>query len=846
MVIRGRGKLGYINGEIPRPTTADPTYATWELNNSIVMAWLINSMEGHISRTYLFFKTVKDMWDAVKENYSDLGNASQVFEIKLKLKDIRQGTLKVTHYYNNLKILWQELDMYYEADWSEGLEHTKFMTHLNNERLYEFLAGLNRELDEVRGRILGRSPLPTIGEAFAEVRREEKHRLVMMGDSKEPKHVTTIGNQSTETSALISRATQGTALNIAFESNNQSSWILDSGASDHMTGNSTLFHTYTPCHDKSRIRIADGSYSPVAGVGEEQKSGRMIGTAKVDDGLHVWNKDSTQGGLALSTSKEDTIMLWHRSDLWGASRVKNITGARWFITFIDDHTRVCWVYLLKEKSETPKVFQHFHSMVRTQFNSTIHTLHTDNGREYFNSVLSPYLSDQGIIHQSSCPDTPQQNGISERKNRHLLAVARAIMFTMNVPKYLWGEAVLTACHLINRMPSKVLNFQTPLNTLLKSFPLFRVPNLPAKIFGCKVFVHNHQPNQSKLDPRAHTCIFIGYSPIQKGYKCYSPTLRRMFISRDVTFFEHEPYFAASHLQGEIFKEDETLNTLLIIPHDPTTTITNKPNNQGAVVIPDLETVSPVQQQEISPILPNNNTTTEVYSRRNRSPETDTAVPIASPTEDCSRTEVSPPSPSIYLLIAVRKGTRSCTQHPISRFVSYGNLSKSYKAFVTNVDSVKTPKNIEEALKSAEWRQAVMEEMKALKNNETWEVSDLPKEKKIVGCKWIFTTKFKPDGCIDRYKARLVAKGFTQTYGLDYDKTFALVAKLNTIRVLLSLAANLDWHLTQLDVKNTFLNGELSEEVYMDFPPGFEESKGQVCKLKKSLYGLKQSPRAWFS
>ncbi|XP_040948287.1 uncharacterized protein [Gossypium hirsutum] len=265
------------------------------------------------------------------------------------------------------------------------------------------------------------------------------------------------------------------------------------------------------------------------------------------------------------------------------------------------------------------------------------------------------------------------------------------------------------------------------------------------------------------------------------------------------------------------------------------------------------------QQEFNTALPNDNTSTEVqqpldqgkqqiqvYSRRNRSLETDTAVPITSPTDDCSETEVPPPSPSIYLPIAVRKGTRSCTQHPISRFVSYGNLSKSYKAFVTNVDSIKIPKNIEEALESAEWRQAVMEEMKALKNNETWEVSDLPKGKKTVGCKWIFTTKFKPDGRIDRYKARLVAKGFTQTYGLDYNETFAPVAKLNTARVLLSLAANLDWHLTQLDVKNAFLNGELNEEVYMDFPPGFEENKDQVCKLKKSLYGLKQSPRAWFS
>lgn len=138
-----------------------------------------------------------------------------------------------------------------------------------------------------------------------------------------------------------------------------------------------------------------------------------------------------------------------------------------------------------------------------------------------------------------------------------------------------------------------------------------------------------------------------------------------------------------------------------------------------------------------------------------------------------------------------------------------------------------------------------EEMRALQTNCTWDVVPLPPGKKIVGCQWIFTIKHKADGSVERYKATLVAKGYTQKYGVDYNETFAPMVKINTIRILIFVAANQNWPLLQFDVKNAFLHRELQEEVYMDLPPRVSEKTGMVCKLKRALYGLKQSPQAWF-
>ncbi|RVW96204.1 Retrovirus-related Pol polyprotein from transposon RE1 [Vitis vinifera] len=203
--------------------------------------------------------------------------------------------------------------------------------------------------------------------------------------------------------------------------------------------------------------------------------------------------------------------------------------------------------------------------------------------------------------------------------------------------------------------------------------------------------------------------------------------------------------------------------------------------------------------------------------------------------------------NLDLPITVRKGTRECTNqplYPLSHYVSLKHLSPAHKNFIVSLNTTIIPNTVSEALKKREWKDAMREEISALEKNKTWEIVERPKGKNIVDCKWIFTLKYKADGSLERHKARLVVKGYTQTYGVDYQETFAPVAKMNTVRILLSLVARYNWQLLQYEVENAFLHGDLDEEIYMNIPSGFEGNTGnKVCKLKNALYGLKQSPRA---
>ena len=227
--------------------------------------------------------------------------------------------------------------------------------------------------------------------------------------------------------------------------------------------------------------------------------------------------------------------------------------------------------------------------------------------------------------------------------------------------------------------------------------------------------------------------------------------------------------------------------------------------------------------------------TQVYTRRQN-------PPVFGPPSAASTSDPVPDD----LPIALRKGRCQCV-NPISLFCTYNQWSSHSCSFIASLDSISLPNTFQEALFHLGWCSVMIEEMDALNGNGTWNLVHLPTGKKAIGYRWVFVVKVNPDGLISRLKARLMAKGYAQTYGVDYSDTFSPVAKMTSIRLFISLAATHNWDLHQLDIKNAFLHGDLQEEVYMEQPPGFvaQGEIGKVCRLRKSLYGLKQSPRAWF-
>lgn len=481
------------------------------------------------------------------------------------------------------------------------------------------------------------------------------------------------------------------------------------------------------------------------------------------------------------------------TDVCGPFTPASWDGQKVFVSFIDDFTHFTAVYVLKSKGDVLDAFRKYAAMATVHFGTRIARLRSDNGGEYINANFVQFCEEAGIVMEPTVPYTPQQNGVAERMNRTIMERARSMLDDAGFKRSMWNEAVLTAVHLINRSPTTALaENRTPYEMWFGHKP--NVSRL--RVFGSKAFCHVPKEKRTKLDAKSQVCYLVGYGV--NGYRVWDPVRRKITIARDVVVEESE-----SKRRVEVHTNDHLVSDRL----------------------------EPLEER------PN--------LRREANPEPN-SEPAIEETEDGAAGGCDSSADEFGSAeddeVPVRRSDR--LRRPPARFSDFDVCM----AFALNAENYveALPDDINELRKRddwPEWKRAIDDEMHALEKNRTWDLVDLPTGVRPVPCKWVFKIKYGDDGSIDRYKARLVAKGCSQRQGYDYQETYAPVVRMTTVRTLLAVAVQKNLHLHQMDVRTAFLNGNLTETVYMRQPPGFERGN-KVCRLNKSLYGLKQAPRSW--
>ncbi|KAH9716703.1 hypothetical protein KPL71_021554 [Citrus sinensis] len=404
----------------------------------------------------------------------------------------------------------------------------------------------------------------------------------------------------------------------------------------------------------------------------------------------------------------------------------SLSGKFYTFVIVDDYSRYTWVLFLANKDDAIDAFRIFRKKVQNEKGYSITCIRSDHGGEFENHAFENFCNDFGIEHQFSSPRTPQQNGVVERKNRSIQEMARTMLNENALPKYFWAEAVNTACYVLNRVL-----IRPHLNKILYELWKDRKPNIGYfKVFGCKFFILNTKDNLGKFDPKSDVGIFLGYSNSSKTYRVYNKRTLVMEESMHVTFDESNPSSekkgvvnddADGELQEESSKENQEN-----APQE------NQEDRQE-------EQTNMEQQEGISQTLP------KEWRYVSSHPKD---LILGDPSRG----------------ITTRSSLRNTCEHA---------------AFISQIE----PKSFVDAENDGSWIMTMQEELNQFERNKVWELVPKPEHQSIIGTKWVFRNKMDESGMVVRNKARLVAQGYNQEEGINFDETFASVARLESIRML---------------------------------------------------------------
>ncbi|GJY40225.1 ribonuclease H-like domain, reverse transcriptase, RNA-dependent DNA polymerase [Tanacetum coccineum] len=572
------------------------------------------------------------------------------------------------------------------------------------------------------------------------------------------------------------------------ETNIDSLWYLDNGASNHMT---RVTEHFKELDEKvsGKVRFGDGSYIEIKG----------------------------KGTILIECNDEKQRIISH---------VYYIPDLKSNLLSLGQFTEIgCKVVMEDDELQLYDMDNKIFMKVTRQRNR----LYKANLRigEFTSNEFTQYCKENGIARQLTAPYSPQQNGVVERRNRTIMSTTRCMMKATNMPQNFWAEAVRHAIYILNSVPIKALEDITPYEAIKQ-----RKPNLEnLRVFGCIAYAKVPSQHLTKLDDKSTKMVYLGNEQGSKAFRLFDPTTQRICVSRDVMFKENETWDWKDYM-SELIKDEPEWTDFRI----GDLKATNKHHDQGFQPIEednefpnndDDDYVSPTRDSPSHSQTPHTPSTSSSQVNSQVTPNTSTQSYYQS---DNDSTQVIN-SPSHF------------DHTPLRGFRTLSDLYENTEELLLAEDE---PKNYKEASSDQKWIEAMKVELDSINRNNTWELTTLPKGHKAIGLKWVFKTKKDANGNIIKHKARLVAKGYIQEHGIDFEEVFAPVARMETIRLLLAIAANNKWEVHHLDVKSAFLHGDLKEEVYVTQPEGFitRQDQGKVYRLIKALYGLRQAPRAW--
>ncbi|KAL8112462.1 hypothetical protein AgCh_019968 [Apium graveolens] len=515
-------------------------------------------------------------------------------------------------------------------------------------------------------------------------------------------------------------------------------------------------------------------------------------------------------------SAKEALEIIH-GDLCGPITPPTVTGNRYFLLCVDDYTRVMWVYFLKSKDEAFEAFKRFRAKVEKGTKAKIKTFRTDRGGEFTSKSFNAYYEEAGITRQLTAPYSPQQNGVVERRNRTVVEMARSFLKEKSLPAIFWAEAVRYSVYILNRLPTRALSRVTPYEAWTG-----RKPDMGhIRIFGCLAHMKLPANQVTKLSNRSKMVIKLGKEPGSKAYRVYDPENGTVHVSRDVIFEEKK---------GWSWERLDTTRG----DYQGTFTVVNLHTRVDKNAV-EGEDDKDVRSPEITQDGHSNASEWSIKSGQSKTHEHSNTPPARneSNAEGNSETEESSEPPRKFRQLTDIYDATEEVELDDDELMLMGTVE---------------PTSYSRAATENSWQQAMKDEIDAVEKNHTWKLTELPAGKKAIGLKWVYKVKKDANGQVVKHKVRIIAKGYIQQQGRDFDELFAPVTRLETVRLLLALAAKNSWEVYHLDVKWAFLNGEIQEEVYVTEPEGFVKKGNEqlVYRIVKALYGLRQAPRAWYA